>query len=357
MSFSTTNARPPEVPRKAATLVILRDAPHGLEVLLTTRPQALRFMGGATVFPGGAVAPADLDPRWEEASTLSRAEAQTAIGEPDENALGLYVCALREAFEEVGFIVGEGDLTTLSDGSRHDPELFLQACLRDGIRLGTHRLACAGRWVTPVGSPMRFDTAFFVTQAPPEWVPQPDPDEVEDCRWVTPSEGLAELSSGRALMAPPTIETLQLLDRYGSVAQAATGLQGGGVSGPGRVLATRLSPLVQLVLAPNPGLMTGPGTNSYVIGTGPTCVIDPAVDDDEYLSVLREVAGEIDLILVTHRHADHVGGAARLASQTGAQVFAFGNAAAGEAAVRSLADGERVGVGGARLVEIGRAHV
>ena len=70
-----------------------------------------------------------------------------------------------------------------------------------------------------------------------------------------------------------------------------------------------LSPFVHVVLAPNPGVMTGPGTNTYVFGSGPTFVIDPAVDDEDYLDAVLDVAGEVSAILITHRHSDHVGGA------------------------------------------------
>ncbi len=71
--------------------------------------------------------------------------------------------------------------------------------------------------------------------------------------------------------------------------------------------------------------MTGPGTNSYVVGTGPCVVIDPGVDDRAHLAALESAAtGSIAAIIVTHRHPDHVGGAAELARRTGAPIRAFG---------------------------------
>src|SRR3989337_2221030 len=103
----TTGGRDDEaIPRPAAQGVLLRDSDRGLEGLLTVRPEHLSFMGGAVVFPGGALAPADLDPRWEQASALDGRGAANALGEDDGRAaLGAFVGALREAFEEVGFIV------------------------------------------------------------------------------------------------------------------------------------------------------------------------------------------------------------------------------------------------------------
>lgn len=347
----TTNARDDEaMPRPAATVVVLRDSSRGLEVLLTTRPEHLRFMGGAVVFPGGALAAADLDPRWEGASALDRRGAADALGDDDEGAaLGPFVAALREAFEEVGFILGEGPLERLARSDADDPMTFLERCLALGVSLGTDLLVPAGRWVTPLGAPVRFDTRFFLAEAPPEWVPDPDPEEVAEARWATPAEALAELSSGGSIMAPPTVETLQHLDEFRSVEDAMSDVRVGPGARPPGVFTTRLSPLVQVVLAPNPGPMTGPGTNTYVVGAGPAVVIDPAVPDASYLDAVAATAGEIEAVLVTHRHPDHVGGVAAIVERSGAPVRAFGDADAGGVPVRPIADGEIIEVAGADL--------
>lgn len=281
-------------PRLAATLAILRDGPNGLEVLLTVRPKELRFMGGAVVFPGGAVDAAD----------------------PDERST-----ALREAAEEVGL-----------------PDV------------GIDSLVPAGRWVTPLGAPIRFDTHFFIVEAPEGWTPRPNPSEVADCYWSTPAETLTRMAAGSIAMAPPTVEMLQRLDGFSSFADAIEGFSSSEGIGNTRILSMRLSPFVQAVLAPNPGVMTGPGTNTYIFGSGPTYVIDPAIDDPEYLDVVMSLAGDVSEILITHRHADHVGGAAALSDRTGARVRAFGRAPAGDAPIEPIEDGERFGSGAATLV-------
>ena len=283
-------------PRAAATLVILRDGSTGLEVLLTVRPKELRFMGGAIVFPGGAV----------------------DAGDADERAT-----ALREASEEVGF-------------PPHDPDL----------------LTTAGRWVTPLGAPVRFDTIFFVTRVPEGWEPSPDPAEVADAMWWTPAEALTRLGAGEVIMAPPTIEMLQRLDSFRDVGTAIEHFTASEGIGSASILSMRLSPFVHVVLAPNPGVMTGPGTNTYIFGPGPTFVIDPAVDDEEYLDTVGALAGDVAAILITHRHADHVGGAAALAARTGAPVRAFGAAPAGDADVTPIVDGEVLTIGGAELIAL-----
>lgn len=283
-------------PRPAATLAVVRESDRGLEVLVTVRPESLRFMGGAVVFPGGTVEANDHDER---------------------------ATALREASEEVGFPV-------------HDPDLLVPA----------------GRWVTPLGAPVRFDAHFFVTRSPEGWEPVPDPAEVAGCMWWTPAEALTRLAAGEVIMAPPTIEMFQRLDAFSSVDETIKHFSETEGVGGASVLSIRLSPSVHLVLAPNPGVMTGPGTNTYIFGFGPTFVIDPAVDDEEYLDTVVSLAGDVAAILITHRHSDHVGGAAALAERTGAPVRAFGGQPAGAADVVPILDGEVLSAGAGRLVAL-----
>ena len=95
-----------------------------------------------------------------------------------------------------------------------------------------------------------------------------------------------------------------------------------GVPEPGRPVA--LSPLVVRATAPNPGVMTGPGTNSYLVGTDAVAVVDPGPDEASHLDALVALgAGRIRWIVVTHTHPDHAPGAAPLASRTGAEVIGF----------------------------------
>lgn len=87
---------------------------------------------------------------------------------------------------------------------------------------------------------------------------------------------------------------------------------------------------VRVVLAPNPSAMTGPGTNSFLIGEREVAVIDPGPDDPTHIQAILDMAeGRISHILVTHAHLDHTAGVARLAQATRAPVFAFGPADSG----------------------------
>ncbi len=89
-----------------------------------------------------------------------------------------------------------------------------------------------------------------------------------------------------------------------------------------------LAPGLARLTAPNPGLMTGPGTNSYLVGTDELAVIDPGPDDDGHRAALQaaaEARGTLRHILVTHSHRDHAPGAAALAAASGARVVGFGS--------------------------------
>ena len=89
-------------------------------------------------------------------------------------------------------------------------------------------------------------------------------------------------------------------------------------------VARALSPLVRRILAPNPGIMTGPGTNTYLVGIDEIAVIDPGPADDEHLDAVAGCGGDrIRWILLTHGHEDHAPGAAGLKERTGAEVLAF----------------------------------
>jgi glyoxylase-like metal-dependent hydrolase (beta-lactamase superfamily II)/8-oxo-dGTP pyrophosphatase MutT (NUDIX family) len=336
------------LPRPAATVALLRDGLDGLEVLLTVRRKSMAFMGGATVFPGGAVSSGDLDPRWADACTISPRDAASALGMDDEEAgLAAYVCAIRETFEEVGLLLATGPVERIDRGIAADSMAFVEACIDSGVTLATDRLAPAGRWVTPLGSAIRFDALFFLATAPDGFEPVADAEEVERAGWAAPSATLDEFAKGRAVMAPPTVEMLERLNRHRSSAQALASFE---AVGSGQGSGTRLSPLVKVVVAPNPSAMTGPGTNTYVVGSGPYWVIDPAVDEPGFLDeVWRAAHGSVGGIAVTHRHSDHVGGVASLSARSAMAVRAWGRAEAGGVQVEPLEDGDRLEVPGAPL--------
>jgi 8-oxo-dGTP pyrophosphatase MutT (NUDIX family) len=171
----------------AATVVLLRDGPDGLEVLLLRRNSALVF-GGMWVFPGGRVDPGDASP----------GDAGDAL-RPARRA------AAREAREEAGLEVDSGGMVALS------------------------------HWVPPPSAPKRFSTWFFLARAPLTQV-LIDGAEIHDQGWFRPPDALARRDRGEIELAPPTWVTLHRLTTWPDV---DTALQAAGASPPEH-FATRM---------------------------------------------------------------------------------------------------------------------
>lgn len=208
-------SRPP-TPREAASVILVRDVPDGLEVLLLQRHPESRFSPGAYAFPGGRVelsdAAADMEARCRG---LTRAEAARHLPgvEPPERAIGFWVAALREAFEEAGILLAYRlDQEPVSTASlakaracraecRQDSALFGRLLADLGLTLATDRTAYWAHWITPEERPIRYDTRFFVAPAWPGQVPEPDGVEMVAARWMRPEEALAS-HRDRALVLP-----------------------------------------------------------------------------------------------------------------------------------------------------------
>ncbi|MCU0268813.1 MAG: MBL fold metallo-hydrolase [Acidimicrobiales bacterium] len=104
-------------------------------------------------------------------------------------------------------------------------------------------------------------------------------------------------------------------------------------------VARALSPLARRILAHNPGRMTGPGTNTYLVGIDEIVVIDPGPEDDEHLDAICGCGGDrIRWIALTHTHPDHAPSALALKQRTGAELLAF-NARDGIKPDRRIGDG------------------
>jgi len=151
----------PTPPRQAATVIMLRGGTERLEVLLVQRNPQQRFMGGAWVFPGGAV---------------DRGE---------EGELAHKLAAVRELQEEAGIEVG-----------------------------GPDALVPFSRWITPAEIKIRFDTRFFLTRAPEGQEPRIDGDECVDVGWFSPQDALKRGEEGTLTLVFPTIKTLEALSTF-----------------------------------------------------------------------------------------------------------------------------------------------
>lgn len=205
-------------PRLAATTLIVRDGPPGLEVLMVRRSLQASFMPGAYVFPGGAVDAADgsaahtgrLD---ETADRL--AERVGRVTQVGPQALAFTVAALRECFEECGLWLGapaEAAVDFAALRARlHGGAVLAELAAEAGLALATSTLQPWSRWVTPVGIPKRFDTLFFVCRAPEGQVPSVDAGETTTLAWVHPPEALAARARGEFPMEFATVKTVASL--------------------------------------------------------------------------------------------------------------------------------------------------
>jgi 8-oxo-dGTP pyrophosphatase MutT (NUDIX family) len=247
--------------RPAATLMLVRggpDAGSALEVLMVRRNLQADFVGGAYVFPGGAVDPADGAP---EAATCSRGlddETASRILDLPAGGLAYWVAAVRECFEEAGILlayrdpdhasaggtgsdsgtgpdagggsrpVAGGNLPLLSLATRAVAERvarhrravndgrrrFLDVCREDRVQLALDRIHYFSHWVTPEGAPRRYDTRFFVAAAPADQVPVHDAGETVASVWIRPADALRRFRDGDIELIFPTIRTLQAIGRF-----------------------------------------------------------------------------------------------------------------------------------------------
>lgn len=351
----------PGAPRPAATLVVVRDAPAGLEVLLLRRAEKGDHNSGAWVFPGGLLDAGDR--RCHGACTgLDDARASVVLGVA-EGGLDYYVAAIRESFEEAGILFAidergqpidmlvdsDTPLAALREPLHRGDVAFADVCRDFGLRLAVDQLFYIAHWVTPPGRAKRFDTRFFLAVLPQGQTSSHDALETVDHVWLRPQEALSSENS-RRLMTPTrsviaTIgrfeRTQALLAWARSPREVATvaprlGRDTSGVRpvqpqepawaelgfvdphGEGTAWC-ELRPGEPAVLAPGVLRVTAPGgPNSYLVGTGDGwAIIDPGPPDAGHLAALVAAApGGIRAILCTA--AAPSAGAQALHERTGA---------------------------------------
>jgi 8-oxo-dGTP pyrophosphatase MutT (NUDIX family) len=226
-------------PRDAATVILLRDRVEGpYEVFLMRRGRNQAFMGGAYVFPGGRLDDADADP--ELAACLGgfcAADAKRLLQEadlPKATALGLFVAAIRETFEEAGVLLardvrgGLVDLSAPETADRfaayrlelHENRMTLMDLARcEGLLYAPDLLTPYAHWITPEIETRRFDTRFFLARLPEGQVPVHDRMELTESRWLTPAFALTEHAAGRIVLMPPTLKTMEELLTFSNPGQ------------------------------------------------------------------------------------------------------------------------------------------
>jgi len=213
----------PVAPHPAATVVLLRDGPNGLEAYLHLRPVGMGFAGGLWVFPGGRVDPADRDPAVDATwAGPSPGEWARRLGLAAEEARGHVAAACRETLEEAGPLLATPGPGAAEVGEARDQILagsgsFGEALGRLGVRLDTGGLRYWAWGVTPEEGPRRYDTRFFVAGLPGDAAVTAHLAEAERERWLPPAVAAADQGLP---MLPPTRYTLRDLAGFGSVAEA-----------------------------------------------------------------------------------------------------------------------------------------
>ena len=339
--------RDPATPRPAATVLLLRDSDAGIEVLMTRRSMTASFAPGAYVFPGGGV---DL---LDAATHVHASRRATQI----DLHLTQAIAAIRESFEELGVLIAkrsDGTCATQEDITAIDrKQPFAAQCAARGLTLCGADVFVLAHWITDRDLPRRFDVPFLVARMPEGQTPVADETEQFEPVWVRPVDALTRHAAGSFFIIFPTIRTLERLKDFASVdtvlhACAETeqplwtscpraGWLAGAearymeheqpfgelemVSPDGQMVhhldwnTLQPVPLLKNVMrltAPNPGVMTGPGTNSYLVGDPNTgyIAIDPGPAEPQHIERLwRAAGGDIRMIVCTHSHADHSPGA------------------------------------------------
>jgi 8-oxo-dGTP pyrophosphatase MutT (NUDIX family) len=207
----------------AATILIVRDGDCGLEVLMVERHANIGFAGGALVWPGGKIDPADFDAGWADV-----AAGLDGIDDLDERAAR--IGAMREAFEECGILFAThegapvGSHAQAFTDQRQDVDrnatLFQPLMRQNSLTLCPQDLKPFARWIPPPALHKRFDTRFYLAALPKGQRAIQDGTEAVKILWISPRDALDQLAAGKVKIIFPTARNLELLALSGSVAEA-----------------------------------------------------------------------------------------------------------------------------------------
>lgn len=232
-------SQPIVTPIPAATVLLIRQANKGIEVFLQRRNPKATFVGGAYVFPGGKVDQQDQEfPQELLSHALNDSETLLEHIKPlsiQGGGLPSVVAALREAFEEAGILLAYDEhnrlleVTSKEMQSRfhqyrlklYQGELEFASILRqESLKLAIDQLVYMSHWITPEGSPQRFDTRFFITQMPPHQCGDHDGYESVDSIWLSPDEALEKYNNHEIQLILPTVITLQEIKEHQTVQES-----------------------------------------------------------------------------------------------------------------------------------------
>jgi 8-oxo-dGTP pyrophosphatase MutT (NUDIX family) len=209
--------------------MLVRDDHDGMHVLMLRRPLDSVFVGGAYVFPGGAVDEGDRHADLEAVCEgRTDAEASEALG-LEQGGLAFWVAAIRECFEEAGVLLAydhTGEMVHLDEPATarrfnaHREAVYsgrrrlVDVCAAEGLRLAVDAVHYFSHWITPPGAPRRYDTRFFVGAAPHGQTPLYEEREAIGQCWVRPGDALARQRRREWELIFPTMRSLEAISRF-----------------------------------------------------------------------------------------------------------------------------------------------
>ena len=336
---------PVKIRQAAVVLVYRRIAGSKVELFWLKREKTLKFAGGYFAFPGG------------------KADAA------DES---LVVTAARELFEETGLLVAQGaeklsqvTLNELRLALEEETMSFYDLLKRHSLTIRAEDFHETGRWLTPDFMPIRFDARMYLVEAPANQLAEVWPGELSEGSWQLPAVALRQWEEGTALLHPPTLHALRVMERFSTVETAIAEL-----SNPpdvedcvGRRVEFQRG--IQVVPLKTATLPPATHTNCYLLGTRELVIVDPGASDAAELEYLKARLTErqregctLKAILATHHHGDHIGGLEALAKELSLPVWSHPQTAIWlpVTSTRLLSDGDVIELQGEPVMQFDVLH-
>ncbi len=317
----------PDAQAAAAATVILLRRPADPEIYWVRRAPQTSFLSGFHAFPGGRV---DAEDHGDDADARARH------------------AAVRETWEETGLGLVSPPLP--ADAPGPDARDF-DAVLAAGHQPRLDALIFVRETLSPAYLGRRFLTRYYLCWVDDAAAPAVDParGELDQGEWIRPADALARWAAGEILMAPPTAEIVRALaagDAHAFEAHRA----------PPHV--SPVCPHIHLLPLRTPTLPPATHTNTTVVGTDRLAVFDPASPFPDQQAILdgwldaQVAAGaQVEAVVLTHHHRDHIGDARRVADRYGARLLAHPETAARVdfAVDGTLDEGDHIELGAHRL--------